>query len=329
MWGREIVEKKETGTEVGKRNPLKKWTGRHYLLGMLIIGLLLWGESVIERALQPKYQGKTAEEWFESESLRDVMFASPEATKNGPVVVAFKNLGPKGVRYLWEEYTREHALITDWLAEIAGRITGTHDPFQIPSFAEPTKAYILLMNLGPDAEPIVPDLLELLLIDEPGYAVFTANLLGSIKRQPQTVVPALSKVLTLSKPSQDDRIACIRAIGQFGPEAASQLPVLEARLKTAGLKREERTALAGAIWRISGDGAEFKHILEQTFSTDKSGITSDHESMMSALEELGPVAKETVAMLEEHARSGNSVTLSNRVSEIILKLDPERSKQKP
>jgi len=325
----EIVEKQETGTEVGKRNPLKRWTVRHYLLVILVLGLLWWGESVIERALQPKYHGKTAAEWFESESLRDMIYSSPEATENGPVVVAFKNLGPKGVHYLWEEYTREHSLITDWLEEIVARITGNHDPFLMPSFTEPTKAYFLLLSLGPDAEPIIPELLDLLLIDEPGYGVFTANLLGSIKRQPEVVVPALIKVLTLSKPSPDDRIVCIRAIGQFGPMAASQLPVLEARLKATGLQREERTVLAGAIWRISGDGTEFKRLLEQTFSADRTGISLEHEEMMSALEELGPLAKEMVPMLEEHSRNGNSVSLSNRVSEIILQIDPERLKQKP
>lgn len=323
------MERKETGAEVVVWNPLKRWTARHYLLGMLIIGLLLWGESVIERALQPKCQGKTAAEWFEDMPTDNLGYLLFEDATNNPTVMAFKQLGPEGVHYLWEEYTHEYSPISDWLAEISTRITGDYDPFKTPSFAGPTKAYILLLSLGPAAEPIIPELLDNLLIDEPDYATYAANLLGRIKRQPEVVVPALSKVLTLSKPSQDDRIFCIRAIGQFGPEATSQLPVLEARLKIAGLKREERTALAGAIWRISGDGTEFKRLLEQTFSTDRTGVSSDHEALMSELEELGPLAKETVPMLQEHARNGNSVTLSNRVSEIILKMDPKRLKQKP
>ncbi len=294
----------------------------------IIVGVCLafWGVEVIDHSLQPQYQGKTAQEWFQSASFREINHVSLAEATNQPVVVAFKHLGPDAVHYLWQKNNRARSHIEDWLGDLQIRLTGQELDHH-PKF-DPMKAYSLLEHMGPAAEPIIPELIEQLLLEEPDYAALAAYLLGSIRTQPETVLPALVKSLTMKRHSLEDRQACVYALGAYGSAAVPYLPTLRAMLLDPHLSREEKVHIAAATLRISGEVKDLKQAVEEFFTLDPRVEQKDF-SVLSHLEALGPLAQEIAPSLLAYSRTTPSVNASNYVINALQTIDPQGKYSKP
>jgi HEAT repeats len=87
--------------------------------------------------------------------------------------------------------------------------------------------------LGNNTDLIVPGLISCLTASDPRTAADAATLLGEIKRQPNTVVPALAHSARDS--SEYVRYCAIYALGRFEDEARSAVPTLLACLSDPAL----------------------------------------------------------------------------------------------
>ena len=88
-----------------------------------------------------------------------------------------------------------------------------------------------LARLGREAHPAAPQLLAALKL--PGVRYAAAEALGPVGADPDVAVPVL---IALLKNEEDDggRLAVARALGNFGPAAASALPALRETLRSVG-----------------------------------------------------------------------------------------------
>ena len=82
-----------------------------------------------------------------------------------------------------------------------------------------------------------------------------ARTLGELGPQAKAAIPMLIKAI-----STGTNVSGVWALGRIGPEAKAALPVLEPKMtQRTGL---ERLYAAGAVWKITGDNAEAKKVIE-------------------------------------------------------------------
>ncbi len=306
---------------------------RHrWLWRVVILCLLLWGIKAIHHALQPQYQGKTAAEWFEDMPFNDFSisfndYRTEVTDPTEPTLIAFKHMGPKGARYLWTEFKRNDSQLAFWLRNFWNGLK--NDTLSSSAYiVRPAKAYCLLEQMGPEAEILIPDLVECLNSDESGNRSPIASLLGKIQRQPQVVMPALIKHLNTPNQDSDDYVACINALGCFGPSAAVHLPELKKCLQDHHFNEEQRIEIAAAITRISGNSTDLKRIVDDFFAKDYRNINTDIR-IVSALGELGPLARELSPTLRIYVNYSGIPALSNAAAIAVQKIDPEGIYAKP
>ncbi|MFI6369943.1 HEAT repeat domain-containing protein [Streptomyces sp. NPDC050546] len=115
---------------------------------------------------------------------------------------------------------------------------------------------------GRAADEAVPDLRGLLETDR---AVAAAEALWSITGEPDTVLPALLRELTVSG-DRRRRAAAADTLARLGPAARPALPGLR-RIAGSGDARERATA-ACAVWRIAGEPEQFLPVLRSAWAED-------------------------------------------------------------
>ncbi|MGV3756655.1 MAG: hypothetical protein ACO1QS_14830 [Verrucomicrobiota bacterium] len=133
-----------------KPKPRPRLTFARLFLGFATLCLLVWCLKTVHYALQPKYQGKTAEEWF---ALIDTHGQSGSngilaISHDDPAVRALKQLGSAPVRFLWREL---HARDSRVKAVFIERIRAwSNNRWSIASSRERNfKALVALGQLGP------------------------------------------------------------------------------------------------------------------------------------------------------------------------------------
>jgi len=142
--------------------PRHRLTPTRLLLVFVGLCLLLWDIKAIHHALQPKYQGKTAQEWFEEAREiaqtegREVIAREKHARQ--PAVVALKSLGATAVWYLWKEVNHKDSTLTVWGWELHDRITGKGRMSR--GGERQSKAYDLLVLMENVPEAFIAELAE-------------------------------------------------------------------------------------------------------------------------------------------------------------------------
>jgi HEAT repeat protein len=140
-----------------------------------------------------------------------------------------------------------------------------------------------LASIGPDARPVVPQLVEqALLEDNPAIAQ------ALLRIDPDAAVTAFAKALTESDPRVRERAAT--ALFQLGPQAKAALPALAAAAKDANPGVLEK--VFKALERI---GPEAAPALGAALAIED---TESRLGALHALQELGPGAKAAVPAIQ-------------------------------
>lgn len=222
------MEPEKTTTTEAK--PRKGFTRSWVLLGIIGACLLLWSIKAIHHAMQPKYQGKTAQEWYtqfntyqNATNLTELSASSTHAAYR-----AFQNFGPEEARFLWGEYIHRDSAFKSWCIKNAFAWSGGRcriDSDHVRRF----KAGFLLSAMGSKAECLLPELQALLKSASTDYERKTAlSLLERIAPKDISKLPYL--LAGLNSTNVALQYECLDALQDLGTAAASALPALNRML---------------------------------------------------------------------------------------------------
>jgi len=292
------------------------------LQGMGILCVLLLGFVVIRHALEPKYQGKTAEEWFEEVTTST---SGTEYVTKDPAVIGLRHLGTNAVWFLWREQARKES---PWLTSLQrrfDRLTGKNKNSP-PTIGRAHTAWMVLFSFGLETEVLIPEALELLKNGQPNEAAFAAFLLGRTGRQPDVVVPAILASLAVTNRHIDHRISHYVGLQTLGPQAKAALPYLRTQLADPVIAQtREGYWLARAILTINGPGPEVNYFTRNLVP----GNFRLSYPNLAPLAHLGTNARPAAPELHKFMLTLTNAEDSTRVLEIIRKIDPEGLYQKP
>jgi len=294
-----------------------------WLVGAVLLLAIVIGGKVIHWAMQPKYKGKTVEQWFAAYTI-DGVLRLEEAEG-----VPFQKLGTNAVWFLWREYARKDSKPTAWLMAQKDSLTGkkriwwanTHE------LERQAKALILLRNMGPAAEPLIPEIIPRLASPDLNEAATMAYFLAEINRQPEVVVPAIHRAWLSTNWSFSHSKNHIAALGKFGPQAKSALPELQSRIGNPALtNRAEIFYLARSILQINGPGPELGVFTNNLVPGDI------HKSIsaLASLHDVGTNARPAIPVLREFVKTfANDSASQAYIMDVIREIDPEARMDKP
>jgi hypothetical protein len=122
------------------------------------------------RDTQPSYQGSPAGEWLAQ--------ASTNAQRMPEAIVAFRAMGQEGARFLGQTLIHKPSRTQQWLLARHHQIPGTLKPLLFKPAPQPNNRTILhlLLALGRDAAPAIPDLMTWLEGNSSSYSPQTLTL---------------------------------------------------------------------------------------------------------------------------------------------------------
>jgi HEAT repeat protein len=100
----------------------------------------------------------------------------------------------------------------------------------------------ILADLGPFSEPAIPQLMKHLEDSDKGVRSYAIFALGTIHKQPTTVVPKLLKMLDNPNCVTSDKIEALEAIAEYGQDAYDAVPFIQ---KLSKCKDTEVSEAAG------------------------------------------------------------------------------------
>jgi hypothetical protein len=283
---------------------------------------LLLASKVIHHAIQPQYQGKTAEEWFEEVTTGS---SGSEAVSNDPAVIGLRHLGTNAVWFLWRERARKESPMLSALQKRIDQFTGRNKN-NPPEFSRGYTAWLILLVFGPETKVLIPGALESLKSNDPNEAARAAMLLGRTQQQAPVIVPAILQSIVITNRNPDQRVSHIVALKEFGPEAKAALPYLRTQLaKTAVSNSYEGYWLAKAILTIDGPGPEVGYFTKNLVPGDYRRSYPN----LAPIEQLGTNARTAAVELHKFMLTLTKAADSARVMEVIRKIDPEGVYAKP
>lgn len=142
----------EPPVEPAITKPLGRFARSRVLLGFVTVCVLVWGIKAIHYAMQPKYDGKTASEWFEEAKGFDFSTENRQGRYQQPAVIALKGLGTNAVWYLWKETNRTNSTLTTLGWKVYDRIAKKESLISRDKVRQ-RKAYelLILMDNIPEA----------------------------------------------------------------------------------------------------------------------------------------------------------------------------------
>ena len=307
----------EASTSVITEKAAKPKRHLHWRIWLLAFFALLLGIKVAHRALQPKYQGKTAQEWFDEVSRTssgDIFLA------NDPAFKGLQHLGTNAVWFLWHERAQRKS---PWLATLNSQLYRLNPSSKNAPPTEQDRAHaawVILLYFGPETGVLVPEALELLKSNDANEAAQAAMLLGRTRQQAPLIVPAILQSIVQTNRNSDQRVSHIVALKEFGPEAKAALPYLRAQLaKINVVNSYEGYWLAKAILTINGSGPEVDYFTKRLVPGDYQRSFPN----LAPLEQLGTNARTAALELHKFLLTLTNEVDSARVLTVIRKIDPE------
>jgi len=297
---------------------LQRLTRSRVLLGIVGACLLLWSIKAIHHARQPKYAGKTIQQWF---AIWQKDFEFTEKYKS-----VFLSLDEPALKFLWQEYNRKDSGPTTWLMAHHQRLFKIKYWGNNHEMHRRVVAYNAFCRASPDAlAPFQPAIVARLKTIEPNYSGGLAYLVGLVPQQPETAVPALLESLRETNRDAGDRIGHLFALGQYGRDAADAVPLLRTMLADTNRHPYERSKLVITILQINGPGPELAYLTNSINSRDYSASIS----AIYDLKDVGTNAYPALPLLLHLAHNTSNKVVSNSVMEAIRVIDPEGVYQEP
>jgi HEAT repeat protein len=200
---------------------------------------------------------------------------------------------------LFENADEEQAnRIVRSLASLGPRVV----PYAMRSLKHPDRratALQVLGRLGADAAPAVPNLVELLAIDDPALRAEVLQILGDIGPQAEPAVGAATSALV--DPDRNIVLTAAYCVGKIGPPAKAAVPDLRKLLMT-----EDRVVRLTALWALIQIGPKSEGLVESALPVLTDALKHDRDFVrlqaVIALGDLGPPAEPAMAALEEASR---------------------------
>lgn len=293
------------------RQPRPRLTFTRLLLGFITLSLLVWCLKTIHHALQPKYQGKTAEEWFALVDPHAQQNAALAISHGDPAIQAFQHLGPSAARFLWRElHVTDTALKKLFIRKAAEWSDGRWDIE--PSETRNFKALVALGKMGPAADCLIPELLIHAQSTNRQDAYRGLSLIGHIGTRPELAVPLFLSNVTSTNP--------MAGLEQYGPQASNALPALEQALTLR--TGHDRLLVAYAMVGI-GDRSKLTLLLAEVQNTNSPYRTN----ALSLLLRLNTNALDAVPALLAFAKSStNDYDLQTHTARTIEQISPGTAK---
>jgi len=299
--------------------PSKRLARSRLLLGFLVLCLLLLGTKAIHHAMQPKYQGKTVEEWFAAYEwkFRLDCIEPPNRAPDTP----FRHFGTNAVIYLWSERNRSEGKLANWLWNVnAGRL---NPAAQINDDIRRLQAEICLLQTGDLALPLIPDLVPRVDGQDIDESFYAAQLLGQIHQAPEICVPALLRAIEQTNriPSRHQMVY-VQALKCFGSRAEAALPALLKLHTTAKLQKSTDAFLLAVTLLEIDQGKNLPH-----YWTSVVDPSDQRKSLMLlwAYADSGEISPESASALLQYSQ-----TVTNEAhAELLRKAARVISSRKP
>lgn len=270
--------------------------------------LLLWGIKAIHHAMQPKYQGKTAGEWFAEAKPKELFGVKrDEEFAKEPSTIALQNLGTNAVWYLWAELNRKDSVWTTWGWELHDRLTKKERYFSNEEERH-DKAHDLLVLMQAVPEGLTIELARRARGKNTKEARQAIGLLGRLKKHPDIAVSALIEGL------QDEKryMPAVEALIAFGSEAKPALPALRNLLAHPfpSINKSSSDFIRRAIIRTDPTAPEFKELADEL----KPGNMKSSIDAIAELISIGDIQPEAYAVL---VRFSQTLTNKFKVDEFV------------
>jgi hypothetical protein len=299
-----------------------KFLRQRWLWSALIFCVLLLGIKAIHRALQPKYQGKTAQEWYARLDPYDRSSASIGVSihSEDPAVIAFAHFGPETAQFLWQEYNQK-----DWPVKktvILKVREWTKNRWIIDEdWVRQFKASCLLQAMGSQADCVMPELIQRAQATTGEERLEILRIIGSIGTRSEVTVPLL--VSNLNTAHERTWGQCVDSLKVIGRPASNALPALEKELLVR--TDDDRVQLAAAMVAI-GDRSKLTHLLAEIQDTN-----SPH--LNYAFHMLVALKTNAVDAIPALSTMTNDLRYSQKVWEMAVKsialISPDPAKKLP
>lgn len=288
---------------------------RHrWLWSVAILCLLLWGTKAIHHAMQPKYQGKTAEEWF-----AQINIYNPPSTNStvqivelDPGIQAFKHFGPDAARFVWKELNVQDSLFKTWLIEQVQRWSDGRWVIE-SSDVRNIKAHVCLDQMGAQADCLMPEIITQAINKDYG----ALQLIGKIGTRTEQTVPLLVTSLSDSDPWIVN--ASLFSLERIGPAATNALPALARFLPLKS--GEDRLQIAATMVAI-GDASKLSILISEA-QNPVSTYQTNALYLLGGLE--GKALAAVPALLQVTTDSGSSPVIRSLVLKTIDRIAPGRA----
>lgn len=312
---------KEADIADPQHTPRKRSMRSRVLLGIVGLCLFLWSTKAVRHAMQPKYQGKTAEEWF---ATIDPYDHSPTATGDSmlikhddPAILAFQHFGSDAAEFLWQELYHQDSKAKAWLINqirIASRNRWIIDTADGRNF----KARMALQAMGPKADCLIPELLLSARSTDNQECYRSLDLIGEIGTRTDVTVPFL-----VSNLKSSDRAIVRRSMEsllKIGPAASNALPAMEQMLNTS---TGEAHLTAAAAMVALGDRTKLDLLLTELQDTNSTLRTYALFRLGSLKTNAVETLPTLVAVAKDPATPGN---LQNMTVSLIDYISPGAAK---
>jgi hypothetical protein len=293
-----------------------------WVKGVAIVGLLLVGFKIGHRAMQPKYEGKTAEEWFARIQLREAGEARKKFTFKvvDRAVQALAGMEEKAIPLLSEKYVRRDSALKKKLISLLEKITRGRVLLENERERRMRVTFVI-QAMGAKADALVPMLIREAKAGDEAGKIQAVICLGDIGTRPDEVLPVIIDMLGSS--SSWNRALALHSVAQYAPHAVVALPLLEQR--TASTNAMMRVLATRAMVDFGETNKAYKLMLREIRDTN-SPVRMEAVQLLNI---FGTNAISAIPLLHDMVLNTSDAKLRDTAFRQIKRIDPEARYHNP
>jgi len=296
---------------------------RHrWLWSVVILCLLLWGIKAVHHAMQPQYQGKTAEEWFDAIQIRKPGQGRNEHTYTmlDPAVTALAKMDADAVRVIVEKYQQEDSALRRWLIHQVEHYSKGKKLWESQEDRR-IRAYLVVFELKDKADPLVPLLVHATETDDGMERQRAIVNLGRVTTRPAEALPVLISMLGTS--NMFHRAFALESISAYRNHAEIAVNLLTKSLNSTN--RLQRILSARSLVDFGQTNRAYAVLLHEV--TDTNSPARVDAALMFSL--FGTNAAPAIPVIQELMVNATDAETSNSLRLEIKEIDPEGLYHKP